>query len=256
MAMALLTTANRRFLTAVCNLLYSNPFLTDVVAFERDVLGKDFVDEGPVWSMLVSDPDRLRTNTWRIVERLQPVLKELRQQLAEGSQSHEKDLLLYEDALLYYFYYQYYPRMVAATFRRTTGGKPSWAFYNEFRHEWQHFFNIPGVKLPTGHQPAHIFAGYYQVVRAFHHIFEQIIGSSLPAARLRGGGMAIRVHARYEAIQKISLRSHERVRNPHHRTLRDRQRAGGPFDCHVTVRALRRDQAMVSGRPHQAVFPH
>jgi len=186
MAMALLTTANRRFLTAVCNLLYSNPFLTDVVAFERDVLGKDFVDEGPVWSMLVSDPDRLRTNTWRIVERLQPVLKELRQQLAEGSQSHEKDLLLYEDALLYYFYYQYYPRMVAATFRRTTGGKPSWAFYNEFRHEWQHFFNIPGVKLPTGHQPAHIFAGYYQVVRAFHHIFEQIIGSSLPAARLRG----------------------------------------------------------------------
>lgn len=34
----------------------------------------------------------------------------------------------------------------------------------------------------------HTFACYYQIVRAFHHIFEQIIGNSRPAARLRAAG--------------------------------------------------------------------
>lgn len=104
--MALLNAVNRRFLAAVSGLLYSNPFLPDILAVEREALGKDFVDEGPVWSMLVSDPDRVRANTWRVVERLQPVLKELRQKLADGVKRDEQELLLYEDALLYYFYYQ------------------------------------------------------------------------------------------------------------------------------------------------------
>jgi transcriptional regulator with AAA-type ATPase domain len=47
------------------------------------------------------------------------------------------------------------------------------------------FFNLPGVSFPTGHQAKHAFACYYQIVRAFHHIFAQIIGNSRPAARLR-----------------------------------------------------------------------
>src|SRR6185503_12223975 len=32
---------------------------------------------------------------------------------------------------------------------------------------------------------AHLFACFYQVRRAFHHIFENIVGRTLPAARLR-----------------------------------------------------------------------
>jgi transcriptional regulator with AAA-type ATPase domain len=180
-----LNRADRRFLTAVSHLLYSNPFLTDILVYEREALGTDAIDEPPIWSMTVSDPDRVRANAWRIVDRLQPLLEKLRGALAAGEETRDGDLVLYEDGLLYAFYYRYYQQFVVATFRPQGREKSRWQFYREFCSEWNRFFEIPGMKLPTGHQAKHTFACYYQIVRAFHHIFEQIIGNSRPAARLR-----------------------------------------------------------------------
>jgi DNA-binding NtrC family response regulator len=184
MKVPLLSAANRRFLTAVSYLLYSNPFLPEILKHEKDALGREFVDEAPTWSMRVSDPDRVRANTWRIVARLRSLLHEVRERLIHSAEANEDELLLYEDSLLYYFYYEYYQRMLSATFEDLPG-RGRWAFYADFKQEWRRFFVIDGVPLPGSHQPVHTFACYYQVLRAFHHIFEQIIGSSLPAARLR-----------------------------------------------------------------------
>jgi len=182
---ASLSPANRRFLTAVSKLLYANPFLPDILVYEREALGDEAIEEEPIWSMTVSDPDRVRANNWRIVDRLQPLLQNLRASLAGSADARETDLILYEDGLLYYFYYRYYQQLVVSTFGQHGREKSRWTFYREFCDEWNHFFHIDGVKLPTGHQPKHTFACYYQIVRAFHHIFEQIIGNSRPAARLR-----------------------------------------------------------------------
>ncbi len=183
--MSFLNSTNRRFLTGVSNLLYANPFLNELLEYEREALGGDLIEKEPMWAMAVSDPDRVRANTWRIVERLEPLAKTLRISLASGARPRETDLILYEDGLLYLFYYRYYHQFVKATFQATEGAKSRWLFYREFREEWAHFFQIDGVTLPTSHEPKHTFACYYQAVRAFHHIFEQIIGSSQPAARLR-----------------------------------------------------------------------
>jgi DNA-binding NtrC family response regulator len=182
---AFLQAANRRFLQAVSTLLYWNPFLPDILVYEREALGEDAIEEEPIWSMTVSDPDRVRANGWRITDRLQPLLKSLRDSLAAGESASEADLVLYEDGLLYYLYYRYYQQLVLATFRHGNKEKSRWLFYRDFCDEWNFFFHIEGVKLPTGHQAKHTFACYYQVARAFHHIFEQIIGNSRPAARLR-----------------------------------------------------------------------
>jgi len=152
---------------------------------EREALGKDAVEEEPLWSMTVRDPDRVRTNSWRILHRLEPLLNSLRETLAAGEQAGQADLILYEDGLLFYFYYRYYRQMVQATFQQDAKQKSRWFFYREFCREWNAFFEIPGVTLPTGHQPKHTFSCYYQIVRAFRHVFEQIIGNSPPAARLR-----------------------------------------------------------------------
>ena len=180
-----LTGADRRFLGAVSNLVNANPFLPDILAHEREALGADVIEEQPMWSMSVTEPDRVRSNSWRIVDRLRPLLAKLRGALSAGTEASDADLLLYEDALLYYFYYRYYQQFVAATFRQAAQDKKRWLFYRDFCDEWNHFFHISGRELPTAHQPKHTFACYYQIVRAFHHIFEQIIGSSQPAARLR-----------------------------------------------------------------------
>jgi transcriptional regulator with GAF, ATPase, and Fis domain len=112
------------------------------------------------------------------MERLEPLLKRLREQVAAGAEANEADVNLYEDGLLYYFYYKLYPQMVIATFHHQGKERGRWSFYPEFREEFRRF--------TTRYEPTHMFACYYQIVRAFHHIFEQIIGNSLPAARLRG----------------------------------------------------------------------
>lgn len=179
--MPFLTSPERRFLTAASKLAYANPFLPDVLLYEREALGKDASGEQTSWSFAVADPDRMRANTWRIVERLEPLIEKLRRALPEA-QANEADLRLYEDGLLFFLYHRYYVRLVEATFRP---GRSTWSFYREFKTDWQRFFHIPGVQLPTGHEAAHTFACYYQVARAFHHIFEQIIGDSQPASRLR-----------------------------------------------------------------------
>ncbi len=183
--MPFLNSANRRFLTAVSKLLYANPFLPDILVYEREALGEETIEEEPIWSMTVSDPDRVRANNWRIAERLQPLLKTLRTSLAASAEARESDLILYEDGLLYYLYYRYYQQLVLSTFRRQGKEKARWVFYREFCDDWNHFFQIPGVRFPTGHNAQHTFACYYQIARAFHHIFDQIIGNSRPAARLR-----------------------------------------------------------------------
>lgn len=183
--MPFLNRSDRRFLTAVSHLLYSNPFLPEILVHEREALGADAIEDGPIWSMMVSDPDRVRANTWRIVDRLPPLIEKLRDTLAAGEKAPDGDLVLYEDGLLYAFYYRYYQQIVVATFGQERREKSRWQFYREFYSEWNRFFEIPGVTLPTAHQARHTFACYYQIVRAFHHIFEQVIGNSRPAARLR-----------------------------------------------------------------------
>ena len=116
MPMPFLTPADRRFLTAVSKLLYANPFLPDLLVYEREALGEEALEEEPIWSMTVSDPDRVRANTWRIVDRLQLLLKTLRASLAASVEAREADLILYEDGLLYYLYYRYYQQVVLSTF--------------------------------------------------------------------------------------------------------------------------------------------
>ena len=41
------------------------------------------------------------------------------------------------------------------------------------------------MRLPSEYDPAHISPGFFQIRRAFHHIFDYIVGESMPAARLR-----------------------------------------------------------------------
>src|SRR5690349_7349065 len=55
-AMAFLSKNERRFLAAVSQLAYSNPFVPERTGFERAALGDDFVAGERVWSLDVQDP--------------------------------------------------------------------------------------------------------------------------------------------------------------------------------------------------------
>jgi transcriptional regulator with AAA-type ATPase domain len=183
--MALFSYQQAAFLRAVSHLAYANPFLPECVEWERAALGSEFVEGEPVWSQQVKDPERPRANVWRIVERLAPVAGQIRDRLAGGAAAGEQDLALYEDAVLYLLYQRYYPRFLAASTpaRGADGGR--WRFYSEFLADWRHFFGFERAHFPSGHEPRHTFACFRQIQRAFERIFTDIIGGSMPAARLR-----------------------------------------------------------------------
>jgi len=176
----------RELLISVSQLAYCNPFLPEWVEYERSILGRDFVAGEPVQSLSVHRPDVPRENVRRIAARVERLAGELRSRLSHGVTAGEHELVLYEDAVVYLLYQRFYQRTYDASFGtgRAAGGA-RWRFYQDFLADWSHFFAIGSVSFPTGHEPRHTFACFRQIVRAFEQIFQAIIGSSLPAARMR-----------------------------------------------------------------------
>ena len=75
--------------------------------------------------------------------------------------------------------------------------------FGQFMEDYRHYLKPPGLTLPSGHEPAHLFACYFQVRRAFHFIFRNIVGASMAAARLRA--------AIWQSIFTHDLRRYRRV---------------------------------------------
>ncbi len=182
--MAFLSTAERAFLQAASGLAFCNPFLPERITHERAALGREFVDEGPVWSFSIHAPERRRSNVWRISARLEVLCPQLREKFAAGVAASEPDCALYEDAVLSLLYQRYYPRFFEAT-SRPSKDSARWRFYTQFLADWRFFFGIEGRAFPSSYEPAHTFACFRQIQCAFECIFMAIIGNSLPAARLR-----------------------------------------------------------------------
>ena len=178
-----LSAGERSLLRTVADLAYGNPFVPERVALERAALGSEFVESEPVWSVQVEDPDRPRPNVWKIVALLEPLVERLRERLAARGAAPANDLVLYQDAVLHVIYHHAFPHFVEVIFSPARQKRMS--FYSQFQADWERYFLIPGVSLPTNYNLEHIFACFYQIARAFHNIFLYIIGSSLSAARLR-----------------------------------------------------------------------
>jgi transcriptional regulator with AAA-type ATPase domain len=175
--MTLLNGSEREFLEAAAKLAHCNHFLPERIEYEKAALGRDFVSGEPVWSASVADPGASRRNVWLVHEKLEPLLDKFRAVLEQAPDVAMRDLTIYEDCVHQLLYQRFYLQFVSAE------GK--WKFYRDFLANWNHYFNIPGKRFETAVEPAHVFACFRQIQTAFHHIFDNIIGSSMPAARLR-----------------------------------------------------------------------
>lgn len=186
--------ATRHFLTAVAALAYANPFTEERVKQERLALGSEFVEGDPVWSVSVADPDAERPNVSRLRRKLDPVMERARERLAGGGAVAEGEWELYQECVHYLLYQRYYSSFAAA------GGQ--WGFYRKFAEDWSYFLELPGKSYEQAMTPGHFFSCCWQLMRAFHGIFDHIIGSSMPAARLRA--------AIWESIFTCDMRRYRR----------------------------------------------
>jgi transcriptional regulator with AAA-type ATPase domain len=173
----ILSKQERHFLSSVAQVAYGNPFLPERITFEKAALGREFVPGGQVWSASVSNPDVEPPNVLSIHKKLASLMERLPARLEAATDLREDEIAMYEESVHYLLYQRYHPRFVAAH------GK--WRFYREFLADWNRLCRIPGKRFESSLDPAHVFACFRQIQHAFHHIYDYIVGNSMPAARLR-----------------------------------------------------------------------
>jgi len=174
--MSVLAGRERRFLESAANLGYCNPFLPERVELERAALGREFVDDGPIWSPSVSEPDAARSNIVRLHEKLPAAIEAAHEKLGSEDAAGE-EVAIYEECVHTMLYQRYYDAFVNA-------GR-SYRFYRSFLEDWNSLCSISNKQIRSELDPAHVFACFRQIQRAFGLIYNNIIGNSMAAARLR-----------------------------------------------------------------------
>ena len=194
--MTLFSDKDRRVARAVSRLVTLNPFLPEWLEAEREALGTTAAatsDSGHVWSMR-ADSDVERPEIEELVNRAAKLADAARTRLLSGkSDANDADLRLYIDLLLYLLYhrdrnhlYQTLLDTEPSTTEAARGStKAAVRYYARFAEEVQHYLHLPGVELPEDPDAPHLFALFFQIRRAFNHIYRFIVGGSMPAARLR-----------------------------------------------------------------------
>jgi hypothetical protein len=181
--MPLLSARERALARAVSSLARSNPFLPERIEAEREILGAEHVEAGAVWHAR-TDRRPEHPNISKIRQRAESLAAEAKGRLLSGVRAPASDLALYEDLALYILWERYeddfYRLAVDPEAARGRVG-----FYTRFLQDLSHFLAVPGAAFPALREPAHLFAVFHQIRRAFHLIFRNLMGSSMPAARLR-----------------------------------------------------------------------
>ena len=179
--MSLFSAADRDFVAAVSQLSYCNPFLPERIELESAALGDAFDHTAPVWSRRLESPGQ-RANIQRLSRRAGEVADAVRSALTDGVTATAGELREYEDLICYLLYYRHWRNLDDPAEADSELRVPDWP---PFLAGFNHYLSLPGVELPTGHDPGHLFACFYQIRRAFHYIFDFLLGGSLPAAQLR-----------------------------------------------------------------------
>ncbi|HEX6960454.1 MAG TPA: sigma 54-interacting transcriptional regulator [Lacipirellula sp.] len=200
--MALFTAAQRRRCAAIARLGYANPFLPERIEVEREILGKAFVPGHSVWSL----PQALAAshpNLQRIDALTAELVAGAAKNLSEGATYDNADLELYADAALYSLFNEYRESLQAMIQAAHAGENATRvAFWKKFCTSVERYFAPGGKELPIQYEPAHMLACFYQLRRAFFHVFFFIVGRSPAAARLRA--------AVWESIFTHDLRRYQR----------------------------------------------
>ena len=186
--MSLLSANEWRVAEAIAGIGYVNPFLPERIELEKQALGKDFVHFQP---FLQYRPDcavrDMFPNVPALCLRCGQLLVKMRAKLIAQTPATERELEVYENLVLYQLYERYMSniQVLPAVKFCTRPVRDILDCYVSFVKDFQQFLVLPERKLPSNLDQDIIFAGLFQIERAFFHIFSNIVGPSMAAARLR-----------------------------------------------------------------------
>lgn len=183
--MTLFQPAERAFAENVSHLSYCNPFLPERIQYEKQALGPDFVEEGAEWNIQSLTNTHGHPNLDRLLHQAKRLLHTTRDRNRKPQGLTEDDVKLFDDLVLFYLYHAFHEPLQQAVERTERGEDADFSFYRDFERQGSELLSLPGVVFPSQGHLENAFAVFFQLRRAFHHIFHQIVGVSEPIIRLR-----------------------------------------------------------------------
>lgn len=183
--MAVLSSREMKVAEAIGKIGYCNPFLPERLALERAALGTDFRCVDEVINLPPgADMEMIFANFSGLRERAELLVDKMRKALLAGTSLSENEVRVYQDVAIYLLYNRHmsYLDELASAPSDTRQKTSAW---HDFQRDFDSYLRIPGLSLPSHFEAGHCFAVFYQIQRAFNHIFAYIIGRSKPIAKLR-----------------------------------------------------------------------
>jgi len=207
MSASFLSVSDRGTLEALSRITYCNPFLRERQELEKEILGGDYRNPDTSSRDLRSfstNLDRLHEVALHHAEKARISFYQVQGRVAPA------EFHIYQDVVLFALFSSNREPFLEFIRKAYTRGSADRAcsFYKEFEVEHARYFPLrPNAPEPDYEAP-HIFAMFFQIRRAFHHIFEFIIGASPGANRLRARvWQSIFTHdmARYQRVLYDSM---------------------------------------------------
>lgn len=164
----------RQIAVAIDALGRVNPFVPQRRAWERIALGEGIASSEEVWS-----PGEEHPNVARIASVAEDLVARMQHRWRRAEPS-PIDREQYASAVFTVLYNRHSPEI-------PTGGDlpPICEGWGAFLDEFRRLFGACAPPDPYVDTPAHLYACFWQIKRAFEMIFSTIAGGSAPAARLR-----------------------------------------------------------------------
>ena len=203
--MGFMTSDERTLAEAISRLAYCNPFLPERIDAERQALGPEFIAGGTLWHALGAPAPA--PNVAALRERSEALSERLAARLVAGPRPPAEDLRLYEDVVVYRLFSRYEDDFYGLI--EAGGVTTAVGFWARFRQDTERLLQTPAAATAARDAP-HLFAAFFQIRRAFHLIFRNIVGNSPPIVRLRSA-----------AWQSIFTRDMRRYRRSLYRRMGD-----------------------------------
>lgn len=183
--MTILSSLETKIAEAIGRIGYCNPFLPERLALERAALGADFRCADEVINLPPgAEVEAIFQNFTALRERAELLADKMRKAFLAGTALSGNELRVYQDVAIYLLYNRHmsYLDEVASAPSSTTQKTTAW---HDFQRDFNNYLSLPGFSLPPHFEAGHCFAVFFQIQRAFNHIFECIVGRSRPIANLR-----------------------------------------------------------------------
>lgn len=187
--MPLFTASERSFVKPVSELFNANPFLPEWIELERRALGPAFKDTPrPLYRLHPQNRDDLHPNSIFIGERAHELATETVGRLAQGVSPSDSDWQLYDALILLHLYFKHADAFFGALDAGAEHGGAARlrALWENFCTDFTRFFTKVGRGVHSYGEASHVFAWFFQVRRAYFHIYRFIFGRSKPVSKLRG----------------------------------------------------------------------